>query len=443
MTARKETQPATVPFAATPAGTPTSVVDWANRCVWTDRMLTTLQSGVRGGRWHTLSDKMYAPLNLFAASENVLGNKGAAGVDHQSVADFEAHRSEELRRLEEALRTDTYRPQAIRRVWIPKPGSPEKRPLGIPTVRDRVVQTAMLHVLEPIFDVTFAAHSYGFRHGRGCHHALERVETLLADGYVYVVDADLKGYFDTIPQDRLMERIGEKVSDSRVLRWLELFLQQGVLDGLTEWTPETGTPQGALLSPLLANIYLNPLDHLLDEAGFAMVRYADDFVILCRSREDADRALELVRGWVETNGLTLHPTKTKIVDARTDGFDFLGYTFRGVLRLPRDKSLSKLKDTVRAKTRRTSGDSMPYLCASLTKTLRGWFTYFRHCHWNVFSGLDGWIRMRLRSILRKRAGRRGRGRGTDHQRWPNRYFAEHGLYSLVTAHVRYSQSPMG
>jgi RNA-directed DNA polymerase len=139
----------------------------------------------------------------------------------------------------------------------------------------------------------------------------------------------------------------------------------------------------------------------------------------------------------------LHPTKTKIVDARTDGFDFLGYTFRGDLRLPRNKSLTKLKDTVRAKTRRTSGDSMPYLCTSLTKTLRGWFTYFRHCHWTVFRDLDGWIRMRLRSILRKRAGRRGRGQGADHHRWPNRYFVEQGLYSLDIAHVRFRQSSSG
>ena len=295
-------------------------------------------------------DKVYQPMNLLLASISVLDNKGAAGVDQQTVENFQAQHLDELRRLEEDLRTESYRPQAVRRVWIPKPGSTEKRPLGIPTVRDRVVQTALLHVLEPIFDVTFAEHSYGFRHGRGCHHALERIETLLQQGYVYIVDADLKSYFDTIPKERLLARVREKVSDSRVLRLLTMFLDQGVMDGLEEWTPEKGTPQGAVISPLLANIYLNPLDHLVAEAGFAMVRYADDFVILCRTREDADRALARVRNWVAENGLTLHPTKTKIVDARTDGFDFLGYTFRGSLRLPREKSLAKLKDTIRAKT---------------------------------------------------------------------------------------------
>jgi RNA-directed DNA polymerase len=312
--------------------------------------------------------------------------------------------------------------------------------LGIPTVRDRVVQTALLHVLEPIFDVTFADHSYGFRHGRGCQHALERVEALLTEGCVYVVDADLKSYFDTIPHDRVLDRVREKVSDSRVLRLVEMFLEQGVLDGLSEWVPTQGTPQGAVISPLLANLYLNPLDHLLQDAGFALVRYADDFVILCRRREDADRALALVHTWVAENGLTLHPTKTKIVDAGTEGFEFLGYHFRGALRLPRKKSLQKLTDAVRARTPRTHGHSLEFTCGSLSATLRGWFTYFRHCHWTVYRDLDGWIRMRLRSILRKRVGRTGRGRGADHQRWPNSYFTELGLFSLEQAHRRFGQS---
>jgi RNA-directed DNA polymerase len=433
-------QPVTVPFAATPAGEPPSIREWANPCVWTERMLTTLEQGVRGGRWHTLIDKVYAPLNLFAASASVIGNQGAAGVDHQTVEDFLAHRQEELDRLHEALRTNTYRPRAVRRVWIPKPGSNEQRPLGVPTVCDRVAQTALLQVLEPIFDDTFSPYSYGFRRGRGCHHALERVEQLLSEGGVYVVDGDLKSYFDTISKPRLMARIREKVSDSRVLRMVEMFLEQGVMDGLREWTPETGTPQGAVISPLLANIYLNPLDHLLADAGLAMVRYADDFVILCKTREGAERALALVQQWVVENELTLHPIKTRIVDARAEGFDFLGYHFCGKLRLPREKSLKKFKDAVRAKTKRTNGHSLPFLCARLSSQLRGWFTYFRHGHWSIFRDLDGWIRGRLRSILRKRQKRRGRGRGQDHQRWPNAFFDKQGLYSLNAAHVRFVQS---
>jgi RNA-directed DNA polymerase len=406
-------------------------------------MLDALHQGVRGGKWHTLIDKVYSSLNLYVASLSVLGNEGAAGVDHQTVTQFQERKMEELKRLEEELRTGKYQPRAVKRVWIPKPGSTEQRPLGIPSVRDRVVQTALLHVLEPIFDVTFAEHSYGFRKGRGCPHALERIETLLNEGYVHVVDADLKSYFDTIPKDRLMGRVRERVSDSRVLGLVESFLEQGVMDGLSLWTPETGTPQGAVISPLLANLYLNPLDHLMAEDGIAMVRYADDFVILCRSRAEADQALAKVKHWVEENGLTLHPTKTKIVDARTDGFDFLGYTFRGMLRLPRKKSLDKLKETIRAKTHRANGNSLPCIVRTLNATLQGWFGFFRHCHWTVFRNLDSWTRGRLRSILRKRAGRRGRGRGADHQRWPNVFFANQGLYSLHGAHGRLHQSLTG
>jgi RNA-directed DNA polymerase len=442
--AKRTDQPlATVPFGSTPAKQPPAVKEWANRVVWTERMLEALQNGVRGGKWHTLSDKVYQAGNLFAASVSVLGNEGAAGVDHQTVKQFEERRLEELCRLAEELRTGKYQPRAVKRVWIPKPGTTEERPLGIPSVRDRVVQTALLHVLEPIFDVTFAEHSYGFRHGRGCHQALERVEALLHAGYVHVVDADLKGYFDTIPKDRLMNRVRERISDSAILRLVEQFLEQGVMDGLREWTPEKGTPQGAVISPLLANLYLNPLDHLLADAGIAMVRYADDFVILCRSRADADDALAKVKAWVEENGLTLHPSKTKIVEARTEGFDFLGYTFRGNLRLPRQKSLTKFKDTIRAKTSRTNGHSLTKTVKTLNATLHGWFGFFRHCHWTVFTTLDGWIRGRLRSILRKRAGRCGRGRGADHQRWPNAYFADRGLYSLYKAHGRLHQSLTG
>ena len=179
------------------------------------------------------------------------------------------------------------------------------------------------------------------------------------------------------------------------------------------------------------------------EAGFEMIRYADDFVIMCRSREEAVRALEKVTQWVEANGLTLHPTKTKVVDSQTEGFDFLGYTFRDQLRLPRKKSLDKLRDSVRAKTKRANGSSLYCIAASLSMTLRGWFGYFKHCHWNVFTDVDGWVRMRLRSILRKRNGGRGCGRGSDHQRWPNAYFAECGLYSLGAAHIRLNQSLTG
>src|SRR5208283_1719184 len=239
-----------------------------------------------------------------------------AGVDHVSIEQYAAKLDANLARLSDALRTGTYRPQAIRRHYIPKPGSQELRPLGIPTIQDRVVQTALRMVLEPIFEHDFAAQSYGFRPGIGCKDALRRVDGLLKAGYIHVVDADLKSYFDTIPKDRLLALVGQKVSDGRILGLVEAFLEQGVLDGLKEWTPERGTPQGAVCSPLLSNIYLDPLDHLMAARGFAMVRYADDFVVLCRNPEEAAAALAVVQEWTAAAGLVLHPTKTRLVNAQ-------------------------------------------------------------------------------------------------------------------------------
>jgi RNA-directed DNA polymerase len=413
---------------------------WVEPRVWTERMLTALEQGVKGGRWFTLIDKVHPERTLQAAFSQVAANGGAPGVDHVTVAMFEKQLAANLTKLSQALRTGTYRPQAIRRHSIPKPGTQERRPLGIPTVRDRVVQTALRLVLEPIFENEFAEQSYGFRPERGCKDALRRVDELLKAGYTHIVDADLKSYFDTIPHDRLMTLIEQKVSDGRVLNLIEAFLKQGVLDGLNEWTPEMGTPQGGCISPLLSNIYLNPLDHLMVQEGFEMVRYADDFVILCRSPEEAARALSLVRQWTAAAGLSLHPTKTRVIDAREEGFEFLGYRFEKGRRYPRTKSLAKLKDTLRAKTKRTSGESLKKIIDDLNPTLRGWFEYFKHSHKTTYPQVDKWLRGRLRSILRKRIGLKGRGRGADHQRWPNAYFAQAGLLSLTTCHALARQS---
>ncbi len=431
-----EQQPASVPQAKQ-AGEVRSRWEWAEPSVWTARMLTALEEGVRGGIWFSLIDKVFAHRNLASAMRKVVANRGAAGVDHVTVEDFFRCGGPNLKELGEQLRQDRYRPQPIRRVWIPKPGSTEKRPLGIPTVRDRVVQAAVVHVLEPIFEHDFASTSYGFRPQRGCQQALARVEELLAAGYRYVVDADLKSYFDTIPHDRLLERIGEKVADGRLLKLIESFLKAGILEGLNEWTPTAGAPQGAVLSPLLSNIYLNPLDQQMQASGYEMVRYADDFVILCRSEAEAARALAAVQMWVVANGLTLHPSKTRIVDTQAEYFDFLGYRFDRDDRLVRPKSLEKLKETVRVKTKRTNGNSLAFIIANLNRTLKGWYGYFKRCNERVFSRLDGWIRKRLRSLLRKRLGLKGISRhGEDERRWPNAYFAEQGLFSLKAARAR-------
>jgi RNA-directed DNA polymerase len=440
MTKSTEEQPEAVPARATRAGEILLRWSWVEPRIWTPRMLTALEQGVKGGKWFSLIDKIQPERTLRAAFSQVAANQGAAGVDHVTVKMFDDRLEENLRKLSEDLQSGQYRPQQIRRHYIPKPGSKEKRPLGIPTVRDRVVQTAVLNALEPIFERDFAEHSYGFRPGRGCKDALRRVDELLKAGYTYVVDADLKSYFDTIPHDRLLALVAQKVSDGRVLSLIEAFLKQGVMDGLREWTPEEGSPQGACISPLLSNIYLDPLDHLMAQQGFEMVRYADDFVILCRSPEDAAKALALVQEWTADAGLKLHPEKTKIVDAKTDAFDFLGYRFERGRRVPRPKSMQKLKDAIRAKTKRNSGESLTKIINDLTPRLRGWFEYFKHSHRYTFSFLDSWIRMKLRSILRKRLGKKGRGRGSDHQRWPNKFFAMQGLYSLKTAHALACQS---
>jgi RNA-directed DNA polymerase len=407
-------------------------------------MLTTLVQGVEGGKWFRLFDKVFAQRNLLAALQQVAENDGAPGVDHVNVREFIRRLPDSIWELSDQIKAGTYQPQAIRRVHIPKPGTAETRPLGIPTVRDRVVQAAIVNVIEPIFERDFAEQSYGFRPGRGCQDALRRVDQLLQAGYTHVVDADLKGYFDSIPHDRLMDRLKEKIADGQVLSLIERFFKAKIMDELSQWTPKSGVPQGAVLSPLLSNVYLDPLDHLMARKGFQMVRYADDFVILCRTAEEAQRAMGLVQAWVAENELTLHPTKTRIVDAHRDGFDFLGYHFQGtrhgIRHWARQKSTRKLKETLRAKTRRTSGHSLQFIIADVNRVLRGWFAYFKHSRPFVFAPLDRWVRQRLRAILRKRSKRRGVAKGWDFHRWPNAFFAKQGLYSLVAAHASACQS---
>jgi RNA-directed DNA polymerase len=235
-----EERPSAVPATAQQDGDALARWGWTEPAVWTERMLTALEEGVKGGKWFRLIDKVYAERNLLAGYSKVAANRGAPGVDHVTVEAFGDELEVNVGKLMAALQGGAYEPQAIRRVYIPKPGSNEQRPLGIPTVRDRVVQAALRHVVEPIFEKEFAAHSYGFRPGRGCKDALRRVDTLLKEGYVYVVDADLKSYFDTIPHGRLMNRLRERIADGRVLQLIESFLTAGILDGLEEWEPEAG-----------------------------------------------------------------------------------------------------------------------------------------------------------------------------------------------------------
>lgn len=448
MPGREQTKAPTVPVRATQGA---EARDWsrikgpgrAEASVWTERMVSALENGVKGGRWYSLMDKVYAPATLSAAWERVRVNDGAAGVDSQSIERFEARAERYLAELSTAMREGSYRPQPIRRVEIPK-GDGRTRPLGIPTVKDRIVQTAVKFVLEPIFEATFRPTSYGFRPGRGCRDALREVAQLIEDGNTFVVDADFESYFDTIPHERLMQRIEERIGDGRILGLVRGWLEQDIMQDLQRWTPTEGTPQGAVISPLLANIYLHPLDNLMAARGYRMVRYADDFVVLCKSREQADAALAEIRAWVADNGLRLHPDKTRVGDCRQagEGFDFLGYRFEAGRRFVRKKSLDRLKDKIRDKTRRTRGDSLARIIDDLNPTLRGWFAYFKHAHPRTFIVLDKFIRRRLRSLLRKQEKRPGFGRcQADHQRWTIAFFAQAGLLALHTARLnaRYSR----
>ncbi len=318
-------------------------------------MLRTLASGVKGGKWFSLIDNVYADRTLSLAWQKVKSNVPLwrDGVDGITEDRFEKDSEARLLAVKEHLKSGTYQPKSVKRKRIPKTGSKGKtRPLGIPTVTDRVVQQAVRMVLEPIYERRFAEHSYGFRPGRSCHEALRRVDGQLADGHTHAVDIHIEGYFDMIDQGRLMQLLKEDVSDGRVLEIIERFLKAGVHeDGVWEMSEED-TPQGGVISPLLSNLYLDELDHLMESRGYAMTRYADDMVILCKSAAEAESAVSCVREWMDRARLSLHPEKTRLVDMNETGTHF---------------------------------------------------------------------------------GKRGRGRGDDHHRWPNRHFTELGLFSLVAA----------
>jgi RNA-directed DNA polymerase len=442
MSVQSETIPAAVPETAKRAGEARSY-DWVERSVWTERMLETLGKGVKGGVWFSLIDKVYRPSTLHAAWQVVKRNRGSAGTDHESLERFERRLEENIAGLEEELRTGIYRPRPIKRAYIDKPGSKAKRPLGIPVVRDRVVQTAIRLVIEPIFEAKFRPHSYGFRPNRGSKDALREVDRFLKVGYTYVVDADLEAYFDSIPHGKLMQEVRRYIADGRLLELVEGYLGQDIMEGLSRWTPEAGTPQGAVISPLLANLYLHPVDEAMEAVGFQMIRYADDFVIMCRDESEAYKALHQVQQLIAQRGLVLHPEKTCVVDATLpgQGFDFLGYHFERGTRWPRKRSLRKLKEAIRVQTGRSNGTSLSAITVNVNRTLKGWFEYFKHSHKGTFPALDGWIRRRLRCILRKRSkGSKGISGHMDHFRWPNKFFREHGLFSLVDAHQKLLQS---
>jgi len=410
--------------------------------IWTENMLAALVNGVKGGKWFSLIDKVYSLTTLWLAWEQVQSNKGSAGIDQISIERFEANAEYYLQELHETLKEGTYEPQAVKRVYIPKAGS-KPRPLGIPVVKDRIVQTAIKLVIEPIFENEFLENSYGFRPMRGCKDALREVDKLLKAGYIWVVDADLKSYFDTIPHNELMRHLENKISDGKLLDLIKSYLKQDIVDGVERWTPETGTPQGAVLSPLLANIYLHPLDQMLSQEGYQSVRYADDFVILCKSQKEAEKALEKVREWVKIYHLELHPDKTHLGNCmqKGEGFEFLGYRFETGRRFVRKKSLMSFRDKVRAKTKRNRPGSMEEIIEDLNPMLRGWFNYFKQAHRTTFKDNDGFVRRRLRALILRRNKKKGWGKNINaHKKYPNIYFARLGLFTSHEAWVAACQS---
>jgi RNA-directed DNA polymerase len=434
----KELQPALVFEETTQVGK-VIPLGHAEPSIWSERMLAALGNGVKGGKWFSLGDKAFSVKALEASFAKVRANHGACGVDGWTVERFASHREEILPKLHSDLMAGTYRPSPVRRVWIPKPGTKEKRPLGIPTVRDRTVQTAMKLTLEPIFEQEFKDCSFGFRPGRSCRQALSKVWRALKKGKRYVVEADFRKFFDTIPHEVIMRGLKEKISDGKLLALVGAYLANGVMEGGLDkpyaQEEQEGTPQGSPLSPLLANIALHGLDVLMEDSDFEIVRYADDFIVLCQSRELAEAALEAVRGWATKNGLALHPEKTRIVDhGAGESFDFLGFTFRKGSFFPRKKSVLNFKAKVRAKTPRQSGRSLKAVIAELNPVLKGWFGYFRYCPKHSLREADEYVRRRLRSMLNRRTGGRGtHPKGEAHSRWPNAFFRDHGLYSMAEA----------
>lgn len=405
---------------------------WTEASIWTDPMLTALDNGVKGGKWFSLIDKIYRKQVLENAWQKVKANKGASGVDKMTIEKFEQNKEQYLEELGNALKDDTYRPQPVRRVYIPK-GQGKMRPLGIPTVKDRIVQQAVKMALEPIFEKEFLDMSYGFRPNKSAQTAIKAVEELIKEGYVWYIDADITAYFDSIPHEKLLEKIEQRISDGRILNVIRMWLKQEIMEECKTWIPDAGSPQGAVISPLLSNIYLHELDVLMTQKGFKMIRYADDFVILAKSQEEAKQGLEIVRQWMKEHGLELHPDKTHVGNCmeKGDGFDFLGYRFETGTTWVRKKSSQKFRDRIKELTSKVCGKPIVEIIKKINPVLKGWCNYFKRVTKYTLGSFDGFVRRRLRAVVEyQKHKRKCFGAFSSNKRIPNKFFADFGLFNM-------------
>ncbi len=425
---------------------------WSRYPAWTHAMRDAL-SRIRKacGKWHTLIGRMYDP-SLIEAAWNRLDRRiggprrrRGAGVDGVTVQWFKRQAKEEIPRLAQELRSGSYRPRPVRRKEIPKPGSRKTRPLGIPCVRDKVVQEALRSLIEPIFEAEFLDGSHGFRPERSTETACRHLEAQLESGLHWVVDADVRNCFGEIEHAKLLDAVNARIADGKVLNLIRAFLKAGVMKETGYSDSVKGTPQGGVVSPLLCNVFLHGLDLRCEEKGLGWVRYADDVLLLCRTREEAESALQWLTEVLTEMGLSLSPEKTSVTSV-DDGFDFLGWHYEETRRWPRRKGELALRFRLREKTRRNRPGSMGQICAEVAPILRGWSNYFKEGNsLYSFADMESWLRRRLRSILHKR--RKGRGMSTlgQNSRWPNDRFLSWGFFepseALKRYRHRYSRSP--
>ena len=358
-------------------------------------------------KFFQLIDKVYEMKNFDEAWKKVKSNKGCAGIDKQSISDFQKQSEVYLREIQRAVKNGMYMPMPTLRKFIPK-SNKKLRPLGIPTVKDRVLQQATKNVIEQIFEMKFLDCSYGYRPDRNAQRAVKQIKNYIEQGYTWVIDADVEKFFDSVDHNLLMSFVAEEISDGKVLSLIEAWLKAGVMNqGKQEETP-IGTPQGGVISPLLANIYLHEMDEqIIKTDSIRLVRYADDFVILCKTKEDAEKAMEQVKNILTKLKLRLNKTKTRIVNVNREHFEFLGFklkrTFGRLHTTPRRDAIKKFKNTVRRITCRDQPMKPKLIAGKLNSVIRGWGNYFKIGDvTKIFKRLDCWIRTRMRTFIEKK-----------------------------------------